>query len=239
MPAPAAAPAAAGAAVRAPPGTGTARADAPDWRLSLLKAAAVYLAFQGIAGPNGLIAAWQGKTSFQQKASPAAAASAPASAPPPHVFSAPQPRGGAVGAGAATSKWSSKAVAFPHPRLAPGAPLDVYLFLHEAGAPTAADLATQYSALVPHGSGAWSGLSSSSSGSGSSEPLDLSASAYDALLRDPMHTAIYAGSAAEGRLPAVKWRNITIADWTLARDVDVTIELSENRGGGDYEDAQT
>jgi hypothetical protein len=50
MPAPAAAPAAAGAAVRAPPGTGTARADAPDWRLSLLKAAAVYLAFQGIAG---------------------------------------------------------------------------------------------------------------------------------------------------------------------------------------------
>jgi hypothetical protein len=131
-----------------------------------------------------------------------------------------------VGAGAATSKWSSKALAFPHPRLAPGSPLDIYLFLHEAGAPTAADLATQYSALVPHGSGAWSGLSSS--GSGSSEPLDLSASAYDALLRDPMHTAIYAGSAAEGRLPAVKWRNITIADWTLARDVDVTIELSEN-----------
>lgn len=162
---------------------------------------------------NGLIAAWQGKTSFQQgDAAPAAAS--PASTQP--AFG--QPPATVV---PAAGKLSSKAVAFP--LLGPGSALDVYLFLHEGAPPTPDDLATQYSTLVPHGRGAWGTLS----GSSDADPLDLSAAAYDELLQDPLRdTAVFAG--AKGVLPAARWRNVTIADWSLARDVDLTLQLSDN-----------
>ena len=200
-------------AAPAPPRGGAGDAPpAPDWRWQIGKALLFYAAFQGVAGPNGLLAWYQGKLPARQPATmqrsgEPSAANAPGQTP----FSVPDP---------------------PKPFAAPNAttialfgehaPLDLYVFVTTEGAPTPDDITTQYSTLVP-----------GSKGPRHAESIDFSDPDYAELLRDPVRESVLEpttwSSSKPGKrvLAGARWRNVSLIDDKLSRHVDLSVAVPE------------
>ncbi|KAK0553034.1 hypothetical protein OC846_002650 [Tilletia horrida] len=172
--------AAAAPAARRPGGPQQQQQQAPDWKLTILRAVAVYMVMQLVIGPNGFIARWYG---LDKKANNTNGTAAPAS--PSQSETAPdQPS-----LGFATSLWPLNQT------------LDLYVFLAEGPPPDSLEVLTQRSLWTPYGQGPWAGASAIPN-------IDFSAPEYQPLLQESSASTPLLSKSSLNRLPAVKFPSI-------------------------------
>ncbi|KAK0526437.1 hypothetical protein OC835_005283 [Tilletia horrida] len=174
-------------------GGGRAQAEQPDWRWTILRAVFVYLAMQLVlqkfmpTAPTNKTAGNDGDASKGQSASPSAAASQGPQLP------------------ASVALWDTSD------------PLDLYVFLAEALAPSHLEILTQYSQYTHYGMGPYAHSLDVN--------IDFSAQEYQALLGpSPPHASQPIRSVSNARrLPAVKFPGITLDNSKL----DLRLDLGE------------
>ncbi|PWN54453.1 CLPTM1-domain-containing protein [Violaceomyces palustris] len=184
------------------PSSSNAAADARpqvDWKWQIGKAILMYMGIQAVIGPNGLISQFnKGTTNNNPVLESSLADGTAVSTPNPTGQSAVAPRLSPDATSA--SLWS------------PGSPLDLYLYLSSSSPTTAAEIESQYSDLVPHGTGAAQALGK----------IDFDA--FKSLL-DPSLTNQVQHVGQDHVLAVGKWSNISLGDNSLAKDLDFTLRL--------------
>lgn len=202
-------------------GRGDAPAAGPDWKWQVGKMIVFYAAFQGVIGPNGLIAWYQGKATFQKQGEEAASLSTVKSTSDPQSMSdstVQKPFSVPAGPVSKVPSNSSTVALF-----AQKSTIDFYVFITTQDAPTIDDLSTQFSTLVP-----------GSKGPRSAKEIDFDNEDLASLLYDPVRdssmeakTWISSKKGSESVLAGVKWTNIPLNDYSLSRSVDLSFHIPE------------
>lgn len=214
------APSAVPAAAARPGGGGAQHGQQPqqDWRWTVAKSVLLYFAMQGVMGPNGLVAWYQGKSGLQQQQQQHKAT--PDSTPIPAQAGVQQPFAQPVQqlAEARVPSGTTASALFDIDM-----PLDFYVFVTADGQPSSGDIATQVSRLVPGGRGARNLTNVDLS--------DADVASFIGLPNEPagQGTETWSSPTATARvLGAVRWSNVTLKDNKLQRDADLTIKVPDN-----------
>ncbi|EPQ30466.1 uncharacterized protein PFL1_01992 [Pseudozyma flocculosa PF-1] len=214
-------------AAAAAAGGAPAQPDAPpatDWKWTLGRAAIMYLGVQFVMGPNGPFASKKGpqtQPSAQQGVASGDPTVVDASSAVP-ARSSPVLPGAEVVPLAAYGRPTV-------PAWSQDAPLDFYVYISSAPAPTHEDLLTQSSELV--------------AGGGTERAPPVPFDAFPQLLQDPFRPdagsdahVVYApangvasgsGSGSLRPIAAAKWSDIGLGDFAMTRDVDFTLKLDD------------
>lgn len=172
--------------------------DGVDWKWQIGKAALFYFAFQGVAGPNGLVAWYTGKTSSPKGAAqfgnrgPLSSSNQQNTQSPFSVPNVAPPR--------IASNASTKALFRPDEKM------DMYVFVTTARPPTIEDLSTQASTLVPNSKG----------------PRSEGAIDYPELLEGPVWKSSHDGDQV---LAAARLQDVTLNDASLSRSIDLSVDV--------------
>jgi hypothetical protein len=184
--------------------------DKPDWRWQIGKAVIFYAAFQGVLGPNGLVAWYKGNLPSQKATSPSIEkAASPESTTIQGPFSVP--------AAAPVARIPSNASTTALYGI--NSAIDFYVFVTTHEAPSPDDITTQFSTLVP-----------GAKGPRSVDIIDFDDEEYATLLQDPVREAmsepqIWSPSKEGKVLAGVKWSNLPLNDDLLLKNVDLLFKV--------------
>lgn len=202
-------------------GRGDAPPAGPDWKWQVGKMVLFYVAFQGVTGPNGLIAWYQGKASFQKQGvalNPSAvkpptsgqqSTGSSSSSPAQNPFSVP------AGPVSKVPSNSSTVALFDYKSA-----VDFYVFITTQDAPSMDDLTTQFSTLVP-----------GSKGPRSAKEINFDDKELASLLQDPIRDSfneakIWTSSKDSDKILAgVKWSNVPLNDYSLSQSADLSVNI--------------
>ncbi|MCO5585300.1 hypothetical protein L7F22_039233 [Adiantum nelumboides] len=196
---------------------GTGDGDRPqnDWKKTILRSVLLYFAMSAVTGPNGLIAWYKGKTATQQQQSDVQVEEGSSTQISSSNGNVQTPFGSQIPQQQPLTKFSPGTTS--QSLFDPNLPLDFYIFITAANAPTHDDLTSQQSRLVPGGKG------------GREEGiLHFDDNQFSDLL-NPISTdpsqIWHPKSKSENILGALRWNNVLLNDSKLQREADLTISV--------------